>query len=190
MTSQVPRQLGGKPLPRRNFARNLAILIIAFFLLGYMVNDICEFLFSRMPKGRLNPNCIPTNEGFLCRGNDFIYTDFLPTGSMFPLFTKGHLGVYTTDFDVEDLQVGDIVIVRRPRNFLDEINDKLYCWLMGIEELCDYSSDYEEYAHRIIFIGHDSNGWFAVTKGDTNPLPDFFMVREENVVAVMIAIIY
>ena len=61
---------------------------------------------------------------------------------------------------------------------------------MGIEELCDYSSDYEEYVHRIIFIGHDFNGWFAITKGDTSPLPDFSMVREENVVGVMIAIIY
>jgi len=50
----------------------------------------------------------------------------------------------------------------------------------------DYNSffiKYENYAHRIIKIDEDKDGWYALTKGDNNWLKDFGKRRINNIKA-------
>jgi len=44
--------------------------------------------------------------------------------------------------------------------------------------------------HRIVETGEDDNGWFAVTKGDNNPLPDPDKIRFDDIKGVLIGLIY
>ncbi|MBN2053261.1 signal peptidase I [Candidatus Woesearchaeota archaeon] len=44
--------------------------------------------------------------------------------------------------------------------------------------------------HRIIEIGEDEGGWFAITKGDNNPVLDPDKVRFEDVKGVLVGLIY
>jgi signal peptidase I len=44
--------------------------------------------------------------------------------------------------------------------------------------------------HRIINISTDEQGWYAITKGDTNPSPDPERVRFERITGVLIGLIY
>lgn len=44
--------------------------------------------------------------------------------------------------------------------------------------------------HRIIEISQDENGWYALTKGDNNKLPDSEKVRFAQIKKVLIGIIY
>ncbi len=43
--------------------------------------------------------------------------------------------------------------------------------------------------HRVIEIGQDSAGWWAKTKGDNNPEPDPYLVRESNFLGVVWGIV-
>jgi signal peptidase I len=44
--------------------------------------------------------------------------------------------------------------------------------------------------HRIVEVGEDESGWYAVTKGDNNPAPDPDKVRFENIQGVLVGLIY
>jgi len=44
--------------------------------------------------------------------------------------------------------------------------------------------------HRIIEIGEDEQGWYAITKGDNNPVPDPEKVRFEDISGVLVGLIY
>ena len=44
--------------------------------------------------------------------------------------------------------------------------------------------------HRIVKIGWDTGGWYAHTKGDSNPAEDPFKVRFKDVKGVVVGIIY
>ena len=44
--------------------------------------------------------------------------------------------------------------------------------------------------HRVVEIGQDDKGWFAITKGDNNPSPDPMKVRFEDVRRLVVAIVY
>ncbi|MFH1400124.1 MAG: hypothetical protein ABIH41_01270 [Nanoarchaeota archaeon] len=47
-----------------------------------------------------------------------------------------------------------------------------------------------EIVHRVVAIGQDEEGWFAVAKGDNNPSPDPGKIRFTQVKRVVIGIIY
>jgi hypothetical protein len=44
--------------------------------------------------------------------------------------------------------------------------------------------------HRVIEIGNDEDGWYAITKGDNNPTPDPWKIRFEWVRRITVAVIY
>jgi signal peptidase I len=44
--------------------------------------------------------------------------------------------------------------------------------------------------HRIIAIGEDEFGWFAITKGDNNQIPDREKVRFSQIEKVLVGILY
>ncbi len=44
--------------------------------------------------------------------------------------------------------------------------------------------------HRIVYIGYDDKGWYAIAKGDNNKNPDPEKIRFEQIKGVVVAIIY
>ncbi|MBN2346062.1 MAG: hypothetical protein JXO51_06695, partial [Candidatus Aminicenantes bacterium] len=46
------------------------------------------------------------------------------------------------------------------------------------------------FVHRIVRIGSDEEGWFAVTRGDHADRADPERVRPEHIIGVVVAIVY
>ncbi|MBI4141418.1 signal peptidase I [Candidatus Woesearchaeota archaeon] len=92
------------------------------------------------------------------------WATFTPTHSMAPVFDIGSNALQIIPQTPEEIQVGDIVS---------------YTWKDGSVII-----------HRVIEIGSDEQGWFAILKGDNNPVPDPEKVRFEQIKRVTIAIVY
>jgi hypothetical protein len=88
-----------------------------------------------------------------------------PTGSMSPFINHNVLALETRPKDPSDLQVGDII---------------------GYESQAFNTT----IVHRIVEIGRDEEGWFAVTKGDANPEKDPGLVRFDDIKGVIVGLIY
>jgi len=90
------------------------------------------------------------------------------TDSMSPTFEKGDLIYVDTDFNVEDIKVGDVITY----NALIDVNGD------GEAELVLNS-------HRIVSIEEDVNEYLHfITQGDNNTLQDSGSVHENHVVAI------
>ncbi|MEK6946987.1 MAG: hypothetical protein AABX32_05270 [Nanoarchaeota archaeon] len=90
---------------------------------------------------------------------------FTDTKSMDPIIDSTSKAIQIIPENEVDIHVGDIVA---------------------------YKSSYGNgtITHRVIQIGHDSKGWFAMLKGDNNNYPDPEKVRFEQIKSVVVAIIY
>ena len=44
--------------------------------------------------------------------------------------------------------------------------------------------------HRVIEIGNDEEGWYAILKGDNNPQPDPWKIRFDMVRRVTVMVVY
>ena len=104
------------------------------------------------------------------RGNDYTIIEINPTGSMF------HSGENTLIakpvYDVSDLQVGDIIAL----SYYDR-----------------ESNEQKALLHSIVKIGYDGQGWYCITKGDTNCHDDYWWlgkVRPEQIEYVVVAVIF
>ena len=85
-------------------------------------------------------------------------------GSMVPTIGEGHLQV-TVEVDPEEIQVGDKLVVR----------ESLRGRIVG---------------HRVVEISYDDKGWYALTQGDANFGRDMWRVRAEDLLGVVVAILY
>lgn len=90
------------------------------------------------------------------------YTDTL---SMDPVLDQGANGLEIIPKSPAELEVGDIVAYES-------------AYVHGI------------IVHRIIKIGTDNQGWYAITRGDNNDSPDPGKIRFEQVKRVLAAVIY
>lgn len=88
------------------------------------------------------------------------------TNSMDPLFDEDShlLQISIGPNDVPNLKVGDILSYQSGFGFV--------------------------IVHRIIEIGSDNDGWYAITKGDNNPTADPEKVRPDMVRRITVGIIY
>ncbi|MFH1637524.1 MAG: signal peptidase I [Candidatus Woesearchaeota archaeon] len=93
------------------------------------------------------------------------WSKYAATKSMVPVLDENVNGIEFIPESIADIQVGDII------SFSAEESDTLV-------------------VHRVIELGRDEKGWYAVTKGDNNPLEDPFRTRFENIKGVLVAIIY
>lgn len=91
------------------------------------------------------------------------WSSFTDTNSMDPVLDAGHnaLQIVPTSFDV--IGVGDII---------------------------SFETEYGVVIHRVIEIGMDTEGWYAVTHGDNAPFSDPFKVRFSQVKRVVVGILY
>ena len=135
------------------------ILVLLSFLLGYFIAPLPVDV---SPSPRVN-NISLSATVISFEGEDLTWSEVADTNSMVPTIDRGTKVIFTKQFDIGDLKVGDIISYRRgDRNIL----------------------------HRIVELGYDSEGWYAVTKGDNARLSDLERVRKDDITKVVIAIIY
>jgi len=91
---------------------------------------------------------------------------FTNTNSMDPVFDEGSHALQIVPTSSEDISVGDIISYETTDNTNRVI------------------------IHRVVEIGQDKEGWYAVTKGDNNPIEDPEKVRFIQVKKLLIGIIY
>ncbi len=63
---------------------------------------------------------------------------------------------------------------------------------INLGDIVSYDSEYVDGAviHRVIEVGEDEDGWYIRTKGDNNSLEDPGKIRFEQILRVLVAIIY
>lgn len=90
------------------------------------------------------------------------YTD---TNSMDPVIDESSHGIQIIPTSPRDVHIGDIISYQP-----DDFDGVLI--------------------HRVISVGNDAQGWYAVVKGDNNPYPDPNKVRFDQIRRVLVMIIY
>ncbi len=95
------------------------------------------------------------------------WSKFKDTGSMKPFLDEKSNAIEVKPKSEKDLQIGDIVSYNYNENG------------KNITVI-----------HRIIKIGYDDKGWYAITKGDNNKEVDPKKVRFSQIKRVLVAIIY
>lgn len=93
------------------------------------------------------------------------WSKFIDTNSMDPLLDKGANGIELSVEKPTDLRTGDVISFDNPKS-------------SGIV------------IHRIIDVGYDEQGWYAITKGDNNIKPDPAKVRFHQIKGVLAGVIY
>lgn len=96
---------------------------------------------------------------------DAVWAKFTNTNSMDPVLDETANAIEIIPTSPEEIHPGDIV---------------------------SYKSEYSDASiiHRVLETGYDDEGWFAIMKGDNNPLQDPGKVRFKQVRRVVVAIIY
>ncbi len=86
------------------------------------------------------------------------------TNSMDPVFDQGSHLIQVFPTSQSQIHEGDIISYNAPLGF--------------------------SIVHRVIEIGNDEDGWYAITKGDNNPGPDPWKIRYDWVTRVTVMIVY
>lgn len=92
-------------------------------------------------------------------------TYLLDSNSMDPLLDQGTTVLSVKPKSVDDISIGDIVIFKAENSQVPIV-------------------------HRVVSMEADSEGAFFITKGDNNPEEDPYMVRFNDLIAVVIGILY
>jgi len=93
------------------------------------------------------------------------WSRYADSNSMDPLLDKGTNGLELVPERAEDLEIGDIIA---------------------------YTADWVDgtVIHRIVELGEDEKGWYAITRGDNNGYRDPQRVRFSDIKYVLIGLIY
>lgn len=154
----------------------LFLAIICAVLLGWFSHSAASSISSEMPysftsvQERVSPSNhlkekqIQVYDNFVViQADNLFWAKFTDTNSMDPLIDKDTNSLEVKPKSSDDIKVGDIVSY----SFYDSI-----------------------IIHRVIRIGEDKSGWYAVAKGDNNPEPDPEFVRFSQINGVVIGILY
>ena len=93
------------------------------------------------------------------------WTRYTDTNSMDPYLDVGATGIEIVPRNELDLQIGDVI------SYEVDWTDGLVC-------------------HRIIDIGYDSEGWYAIAKGDNVSYADPGKIRFEQIKYVLVGVLY
>jgi hypothetical protein len=91
------------------------------------------------------------------------WSKFEDSNSMHPFLVKGYNGLEIVPKSVEEIHVGDVISF----NYKDAI-----------------------YAHRVIEVDYDDEGWYAITMGDNNLYVDAGKRRFENIEGLFVGIFF
>lgn len=103
------------------------------------------------------------------QGSQTGWARFAPTNSMLPVLRDGHNSIEITPQSEEDIHIGDIISFQ----YVDPLTKQ--------EDLV---------VHRVIDVGRDAEGWYALTKGDHNRSADPGVRRFDDVVGILVMLIY
>jgi len=96
--------------------------------------------------------------------NSPLWARFAPSGSMLPVISENANSIEIKPEKTSDIRIGDIISFKT--------------WQGNV------------IVHRVISIGKDEEGWYAVTKGDNLAFADPLKVRFDQVQSVVVAVIY
>lgn len=103
-------------------------------------------------------------DGVLIKFDNPQWAILADTNSMDPVFdAESHL-IQKIPLSAAEITVGDIVSYDSPMGY--------------------------PIVHRVVEIGNDAEGWYAILKGDNNPQPDPWKVRFEMVRRVTVVVVY
>jgi len=85
------------------------------------------------------------------------------THSMEPVLNVNSISLEVMPLSSDEIEVGDII---------------------------SYEQDSIFIIHRVINIGEDASGWFAVTKGDNNEEADPYKIRFSQVKGIVVGVLY
>ena len=177
--------------------KKLVVLAVAVFLLGWLSHILYDSLApvqaTPLPQGA-ELVAEPPNAEFAARSNrekpspadrlrleDVHVSDrmvvideiagrryetaiFTDTNSMDPVIDKGSQAIQIVPLTPDEIVVGDIISYD--------------------------SGSYGVIIHRVVHIGTDEKGWYAIVKGDNNPAPDPVKVRFNMVKRILVGVLY
>lgn len=118
------------------------------------------------PQDHISENDIHVfNNKIVVDVKDASWSTFTNTNSMDPFIDTGANGLEIKPTSQTQVKTGDII------SYKPESKNGLVI-------------------HRVVATGHDSNGWYAKTKGDNNPTVDPGKVRFNQIHGVLIGVIY
>lgn len=143
--------------------------MVMMFLLGYSVSNFV--VASPLPvQGPSPADRISESQIHVMQDNIIIdlpnatWAQFADTNSMVPTLDVGHNSIEIKPNSQEDIVVGDIISYH-----YDGVGDVI---------------------HRVTFIGNDTEGWYALVKGDNNQIEDPDKVRFNQILGIIVAVIY
>lgn len=161
--------------------KKLIFLIIIVFALGWATNSLYDYYsYTEQPKiipylvnsERISPSDWIKEDQIYVFDNqvildikDVTWTRYANTNSMDPVLDETATGLEIRPKTPEELHLGDII------SYKSDIFDAFI-------------------VHRIIRIGDDEKGWYAIVKGDNSTIQDPERVRFNQIDAVLIGIIY
>jgi len=158
----------------------LTILVLFNFLLGIFLGYLLTEFLAPEAATQANPRVyiapadrISESQIYLTgdkviidlKGREASWAQYADSNSMLPVLDNGHNGIEIKPKSTGEIHVGDII------TWLDQATGSLV-------------------VHRVVEIGNDEAGWFALTAGDNNAKGDSKKVRFEDVKWVLVGIIY
>jgi hypothetical protein len=134
-----------------------------------LIGSVASIASGASPERASPGDWVKEDKIFVYNDRVVIYLDnpewakFTDTNSMDPLFDAESNALEIVPASPDVLKVGDIIAYQIPEGTV---------------------------IHRIVRIGTDDSGWYAIVKGDNNPGADPDKVRWEQVRRVLVAIIY
>lgn len=146
----------------------LSIILIGFISSAFLMGLYLGLNYSDYPKhapsNYLNQSQIHlTNNSFCVDVENPSMTAYASTGSMIPTIDENTNGIRITPKNESEINVGDLIT---------------------------YIRDGDMIIHRVIKIGHDEEGWYAILLGDNNQGHIDGKVRFSNITKKTIALIY
>ena len=148
----------------------ILILASAFYLIpfrtGFVIKDLNSKDFDSnpsVPNNWINESQIEIQKDkVIIHINNSQISEFGNTSSMLPLIGKATNGIVITPSSPEQINAGDIIA---------------------------FAQDNSLVVHRVIEIGADNEGWYALTKGDNTQVNDG-KIRFEQIRYVVVALVY
>ena len=103
------------------------------------------------------------NEMYLSLDEEMKWSKFEDTNSMDPLLDEGYNGLEFVPKTVEKIHLGDVISFEYGGNII---------------------------IHRVVEIGEDVEGWYALTKGDNLEELDYGKRRFEDIKGVLVGVIF
>ena len=136
-------------------------------IIDYLMNRLNRsFMIETSPFSRIRKEDIKIyNDRIIIYVNKAFGAGFTESTSMFPFIHEDVFALEVKPKSQGELRVGDVI---------------------GFESKVFNTT----IIHRIVSIGEDEEGWYAITKGDNNPAPDPGKVRFEDIHGVLVGLIY